>query len=89
MDAAILKELMPKVIALIKSSIGMGSKVAISHFLTLMCLSMKQELQPFAGTLKELECKLISVASPYNRLKKKKKSCSPWYKLKCEILYNR
>ncbi|XP_008560300.1 proteasome adapter and scaffold protein ECM29 [Microplitis demolitor] len=50
-DAAILQELMPKVIELIKSSIGLGSKVSISHFLILLSLQMKQELQPYAGKL--------------------------------------
>ncbi|CAD6237411.1 GSCOCG00002299001-RA-CDS [Cotesia congregata] len=50
-DTAILQELMPKVIELIKSSIGLGSKVSISHFLILLSLQMKQELQPFAGKL--------------------------------------
>ncbi|XP_074097479.1 proteasome adapter and scaffold protein ECM29 [Cotesia typhae] len=50
-DTAILQELMPKVIELIKSSIGLGSKVSISHFLILLSLQMKQELQPYAGKL--------------------------------------
>lgn len=50
-DAPILKELMPKIIDLIKSSIGLGSKVAISNFLILISVQLKQELQPYAGKL--------------------------------------
>ncbi|XP_046742819.1 proteasome adapter and scaffold protein ECM29 [Diprion similis] len=50
-DAPILKELMPKVIDLLKSSIGLGTKVACSHFLILLCSHLKQELQPYAGKL--------------------------------------
>ncbi|XP_012265500.2 proteasome adapter and scaffold protein ECM29 [Athalia rosae] len=50
-DAPILKELMPKVIDLIKSSIVLGTKVACSHLLILLCSHLKQELQPYAGKL--------------------------------------
>ncbi|XP_015114658.1 proteasome adapter and scaffold protein ECM29 [Diachasma alloeum] len=50
-DGPILKELMPKVIELIKSSIGLGSKVAISHFLIFLIIQSKQELQPYAGKI--------------------------------------
>ncbi|KAF7987486.1 hypothetical protein HCN44_003248 [Aphidius gifuensis] len=50
-DSTILKELMPKVIELIKSSIGLGSKVAISHFLIYLCIQLKNELQPYTGKI--------------------------------------
>ncbi|KAK0081163.1 hypothetical protein PV325_012689 [Microctonus aethiopoides] len=50
-DASILKDLMPKVIELIKSSIGLGSKVSISHFLIQLNVQMKHDLQPYAGKL--------------------------------------
>ncbi|XP_011307486.1 proteasome-associated protein ECM29 homolog [Fopius arisanus] len=50
-DAEILKDLMPKVIELMRSSIGLGSKVAVSHFLIFLMIQSKQELQPYAGKI--------------------------------------
>ncbi|KAG7212048.1 hypothetical protein KM043_012404 [Ampulex compressa] len=48
-DADILKSLMPKVVELLKCSVGLGTKVACSHFLILLSTHFKQELQPYAG----------------------------------------
>ncbi|XP_043507485.1 proteasome adapter and scaffold protein ECM29 [Frieseomelitta varia] len=48
-DAEILKELMPKVIELIKSSIGFGTKITCLHFIVLLSTHFKQELQPYSG----------------------------------------
>ncbi|KOC60812.1 Proteasome-associated protein ECM29 like protein [Habropoda laboriosa] len=48
-DAEILKELIPKVIDLIKSSIGFGTKITCSHFIILLSTHFKQELQPYSG----------------------------------------
>lgn len=50
-DAPILKDLMPKVVELIKCSIGFGTKIACSHFLILLSAHLKQELQPYTGKL--------------------------------------
>lgn len=50
-DAPILKDLMPKVIELIKCSVGFGTKIACSHFLILLSTSLKQEITPYAGKL--------------------------------------
>ncbi|XP_066591555.1 proteasome adapter and scaffold protein ECM29 [Prorops nasuta] len=50
-DANILKELMPKIIELIKSSIGFGTKIVCSHFLTHLSTHLKRDLQPFAGKI--------------------------------------
>lgn len=50
-DAEILKELMPKIIELIKSSIGFGTKITCLHFIILLSTHFKQELQPYSGKL--------------------------------------
>ncbi|XP_033222326.1 proteasome adapter and scaffold protein ECM29 [Belonocnema kinseyi] len=50
-DAAILKELMPKVIDIMRSSIGLGIKVACSHFIILTTAHLKTELQQYAGKI--------------------------------------
>lgn len=50
-DAAILKELMPKVTDIMKSSIGLGIKVACSHFIILTTAHLKTELQQYAGKI--------------------------------------
>lgn len=42
---------MPKVIVLIKCSVGFGTKIACSHFLILLSTSLKQEMTPYAGKL--------------------------------------
>ncbi|XP_029040341.2 proteasome adapter and scaffold protein ECM29 isoform X1 [Osmia bicornis bicornis] len=48
-DADILKELMPKVIELIKSSVGFGTKITCLHFIILLSTHFKQEMQPYTG----------------------------------------
>ncbi|CAL7951979.1 unnamed protein product [Xylocopa violacea] len=48
-DAEILKQLMPKVVELIKSSVGFGTKITCSHFIILLSTHFKQELQPYSG----------------------------------------
>lgn len=40
---------MPKVIDLIKCSIGFGTKIACSHFVILLSTHLKIELQPYSG----------------------------------------
>ncbi|XP_076235930.1 proteasome adapter and scaffold protein ECM29 isoform X2 [Calliopsis andreniformis] len=50
-DADILKELMPKVTELIKSSVGFGTKITCSHFVILLSSHFKRELQPYSGKL--------------------------------------
>ncbi|CAK9831680.1 Proteasome adapter and scaffold protein ECM29 [Anthophora retusa] len=50
-DAEILKELMPKVIELTKSSVGFGTKITCSHFIILLSTHFKQELQPYSGKI--------------------------------------
>ena len=50
-DAEILKDLMPKVIELIKSSVGFGTKITCSHFIILLSTYLKQELQPYTSKL--------------------------------------
>ncbi|KAL0121628.1 hypothetical protein PUN28_006856 [Cardiocondyla obscurior] len=48
-DADVLKDLMPKVIDLIKYSIGFGTKIACSHFVILLSTHLKTELQPYSA----------------------------------------
>ncbi|XP_076278491.1 proteasome adapter and scaffold protein ECM29 [Lasioglossum baleicum] len=48
-DAEILKALISKVVDLMKSSVGFGTKIACSHFIILLCTYHKMELQPYAG----------------------------------------
>lgn len=40
---------MPKVLDLMKSSIGLGTRVACAHFITLLTLQLGQDLQPYTG----------------------------------------
>ncbi|XP_032663557.1 proteasome adapter and scaffold protein ECM29 [Odontomachus brunneus] len=48
-DTDVLKDLMPKVIDLIKCSIGFGTKIACSHFVILLSTHLKIELQPYTA----------------------------------------
>jgi len=48
-DTDVLKDLMPKVVDLIKCSVGFGTKIACSHFLILLSTHLKAELQPYSG----------------------------------------
>ncbi|XP_018049516.1 PREDICTED: proteasome-associated protein ECM29 homolog [Atta colombica] len=50
-DVDVLKELMPKVIDLIKFSVGFGTKIACSHFLILLSTHLKIELQPYSAKI--------------------------------------
>ncbi|XP_058794814.1 proteasome adapter and scaffold protein ECM29 isoform X2 [Phymastichus coffea] len=50
-DGPILKELMPKIIDIIKSSLKLGTKLACSNFLIKISFFMKHELQPYAGKI--------------------------------------
>ncbi|XP_078050250.1 proteasome adapter and scaffold protein ECM29 isoform X2 [Augochlora pura] len=46
-----LKELVPEIVELIKTSVGFGTKVVIAHFVTLLSTYHKVELQPYAGKI--------------------------------------
>lgn len=48
-DASILEELVPRVLDLMKSTVGLGTRVACSHFINLLTLQLGQELQPYSG----------------------------------------
>lgn len=40
---------MPKVADLLKGSVGLGTRVACAHFVTLLVVHMGRDLQPFTG----------------------------------------
>ncbi|KRT79156.1 HEAT domain-containing protein [Oryctes borbonicus] len=48
-DATILEELVPKVTELMKGSVGLGTRVACAHFITLLVIQLGQSLQPYTG----------------------------------------
>jgi proteasome component ECM29 len=48
-DANILGELIPKVLELMKISVGLGTRVACAHLIVLLTYYLKHELQPFTG----------------------------------------
>ncbi|KAK9746868.1 Proteasome stabiliser [Popillia japonica] len=48
-DATILEELVPKVIELMRGSVGLGTRVACAHFITLLVVQLGQSLQPYTG----------------------------------------
>ncbi|XP_076224219.1 proteasome adapter and scaffold protein ECM29 isoform X2 [Nomia melanderi] len=50
-DTEILRELIPKLIDLIKSTVGFGTKITCSHFVILLSTHHKLLLQPYAGKL--------------------------------------
>uniref|UniRef100_A0ABD2WFD9 TOG domain-containing protein n=1 Tax=Trichogramma kaykai TaxID=54128 RepID=A0ABD2WFD9_9HYME len=50
-DSSILKDLMPKVIELFKTSLKLGTKLACSNFLIKLSSFMKMELQPYVGKI--------------------------------------
>ncbi|RZC32274.1 proteasome-associated protein ECM29 -like [Asbolus verrucosus] len=50
-DASILEELVPKVVELLKGSIGLGTRIACTHFITLLVVHLGQDLQPYTGKL--------------------------------------
>lgn len=52
MDASTLEELVPKVVDLMKGSVGLGSRIASAHFISLLVIQVsKLELQPYTGKL--------------------------------------
>lgn len=48
-DSSIMEELVPKVLDLMKNTVGLGTRVVCAHFITLLTLQLGQELQPYAG----------------------------------------
>lgn len=50
-DAEILEQLIPKVAEMLRTSIGLGTRVATTHLIVLLSRPMKTELQPYAGKL--------------------------------------
>ncbi|KDR13581.1 proteasome-associated protein ECM29 homolog isoform X2 [Zootermopsis nevadensis] len=50
-DASILGDLIPKVLELMKSSVGLGTRVACVHLIVLLSYHLKHELQPYTGKL--------------------------------------
>uniref|UniRef100_A0A6P7FNW0 Proteasome-associated protein ECM29 homolog n=1 Tax=Diabrotica virgifera virgifera TaxID=50390 RepID=A0A6P7FNW0_DIAVI len=50
-DASILEELIPKIVDLVKSSVGLGTRIACAHFITLLVVQMGQDVQPYTGKL--------------------------------------
>ncbi|XP_056640479.1 proteasome adapter and scaffold protein ECM29 [Diorhabda sublineata] len=50
-DASILEELIPKIIELMKSSVGLGTRIACAHFITLLVVQLGQDIQPYTGKL--------------------------------------
>jgi hypothetical protein len=50
-DASTLGELIPKVLELMRNSVGLGTRVACAHLIVLLTYHLKQELQPYTGML--------------------------------------
>ncbi|CAG9861828.1 unnamed protein product [Phyllotreta striolata] len=48
-DASILEELVPKVIELMKGSVGLSTKIVCAHFITLLVVQMGRDVQPYTG----------------------------------------
>ena len=44
-----LELLIPKVLELMRNSVGLGSKIACAHFIGLLTHHMKQDLTPYTG----------------------------------------
>lgn len=42
---------MPKIVDLMKSSVGLGTKVVCAHFITLLVVHLGKDLQPYTGKL--------------------------------------
>ncbi|KAK9876967.1 hypothetical protein WA026_015999 [Henosepilachna vigintioctopunctata] len=55
-DSEILEELIPKIVELMKQSVGLGTRIACTHCITLLVVQMGQAMQPFSS-------KLLSVLS--------------------------
>ncbi|CAH1134863.1 unnamed protein product [Ceutorhynchus assimilis] len=50
-DGTMLEELIPKVLELMKSNIGLGTRIACAHFITLLVIELRSDVQPFAGKI--------------------------------------
>jgi hypothetical protein len=50
-EASTLRELIPKVLELMRNSVGLGTRVACAHLIVLLTYHLKQELQPYTGVL--------------------------------------
>nr|CAH7763652.1 unnamed protein product [Callosobruchus chinensis] len=50
-DASILEELVPKITELMKGTVGLGTRIACAHFITLLVIQLRQDVQPYAGKL--------------------------------------
>ncbi|KAJ8917780.1 hypothetical protein NQ315_010686 [Exocentrus adspersus] len=48
-DASILEELVPKIVDLMKGSVGLGTRIACAHFVTLLVVQLGQDVQPYTG----------------------------------------
>ncbi|KAB0794456.1 hypothetical protein PPYR_11295 [Photinus pyralis] len=53
-DASILGELTPKITELMKSSVTFGTRIVCVHFISLLIVQMKQDLQPYSATLQNI-----------------------------------
>ncbi|XP_050294248.1 proteasome-associated protein ECM29 homolog [Anthonomus grandis grandis] len=50
-DGSMLDELIPKILELMKPSIGLGTRIACSHFITLLVVHLGDDVQPYSGKL--------------------------------------
>ncbi|XP_066149370.1 proteasome adapter and scaffold protein ECM29 [Euwallacea fornicatus] len=50
-DASMLDELIPKVLELMKGTVGLGTRIACAHFITLLVVQLGVDVQPFSGKL--------------------------------------
>ncbi|XP_060528524.1 proteasome adapter and scaffold protein ECM29 [Cylas formicarius] len=48
-DNSILEELVPKTIDLMKGSVGLGTRIACAHFITMLVVQLGKDVQPYAG----------------------------------------
>ncbi|KAJ8933932.1 hypothetical protein NQ314_013688 [Rhamnusium bicolor] len=48
-DASILEELVPRIVELMKGSVGLGTRIACAHFITLLVVQLGQDVQPYTG----------------------------------------
>lgn len=46
-----LEELIPKVLELMKASVGLGTRIACAHFITLLVVELRADVQPYAGKI--------------------------------------
>ncbi|CAH0555694.1 unnamed protein product [Brassicogethes aeneus] len=50
-DASILEELVPKLVELMRGSVGLGTRVACCHFIVLLLVQMGKDMQPYTGKI--------------------------------------